>query len=162
MGRRISEIYPELIPEYLPRFAQVVATQRPAEFETYSKPAGRYLHINTFPAGGPRFASSIDNISERVGAERRVHLLAETTSELLKSNSPQLAVNSLCLKVMAFLDCHVFFNFLVDESAGRLHLNAFAGITEEQAREIEWLDHGVAVCVVARDARRSSLHTRDA
>ncbi len=41
VGRRMSEIYPELIPEYLPRFAQVVATQRPAEFETYSKPAGR-------------------------------------------------------------------------------------------------------------------------
>ncbi len=65
LGRRMGEIYPEAVPEYLPRFAQVVATQRSIEFETNSKPAGRYLHINTFPAGGHLFASSIDNISER-------------------------------------------------------------------------------------------------
>ncbi len=64
-------------------------------------------------------------------------------------------VNSLCTKVMLYLDCDVFFNFLVDESAGRLRLNAFAGISSEQAQEIEWLDYGVAVCgCAARDRCR--------
>jgi len=29
---------------------------------------------------------------------------------------------------------------------GRLHLNAFSGIPEKAAREIEWLDFGAAVC----------------
>ncbi len=29
---------------------------------------------------------------------------------------------------------------------GRLHLNAWAGIPEEEAARIEWLDYGVAVC----------------
>ncbi len=87
-----------------------------------------------------------EDTSERVEAERWVHLLAEMASELLRSDSPQLVVNSLCLKAMAFLNCHAFFHFMVDESAGRLCLKAFAGITEEQAREIEWLDYGVAVC----------------
>ena len=47
---------------------------------------------------------------------------------------------------MKFLDCDVFFNFIVDDSAGRLHLNACAGIPPETAREIEWLNFGVAVC----------------
>ena len=38
---------------------------------------------------------------------------------------------------------------------GRLRLNAWAGIPEEDARRIEWLDFGVAVCgCVARDGRR--------
>jgi light-regulated signal transduction histidine kinase (bacteriophytochrome) len=56
---------------------------------------------------------------------------------------------------MEHLDCHVFFNFLVEEKAGRLHLNACAGISEEEARRIEWLDFGVAVCgCVARDCQR--------
>ena len=37
----------------------------------------------------------------------------------------------------------------------RLHLNACAGIPDEEARRIEWLDYGVAVCgCVARDGRR--------
>jgi PAS domain S-box-containing protein len=155
LGRRMREVYPDVVPEYLPRFAQVVATQVPVEFETYSRPAGRHLHVSTFPAGGHRFASAFDDISERVIAQRRVALLAETAGELLRSDSPQAVVNSLCPKVMDFLDCHAFFNFLVDESAGRLRLNACAGITEEQAREIDWLDYGVAICgCAARDACR--------
>ena len=56
---------------------------------------------------------------------------------------------------MQHLDCHVFFNFLVDELVGKLHLNACAGIPDEEARNIEWLDYGVAVCgCVARDGKR--------
>jgi signal transduction histidine kinase len=56
---------------------------------------------------------------------------------------------------MAHLDCQTFFNFLVDETVGRLHLNAFAGIPEEEAKKIEWLDYGVAVCgCAARDSCR--------
>jgi PAS domain S-box-containing protein len=100
-------------------------------------------------------AVSFEDISERVKAERQVHLLAEMASELLRSDSPQLLVNSLCPKAMALLNCQAFFNFMVDEPAGRLCLKAFAGITEEQAREIEWLDYGVAACdCAALDGRR--------
>jgi PAS domain S-box-containing protein len=56
---------------------------------------------------------------------------------------------------MLFLDCHTFFNFIVDDNAGKLHLNAFAGISDETAKSIEWLDFGVAVCgCVARDGAR--------
>ena len=79
-------------------------------------------------------------------SEARFKLLSETAGLLLMSPDPQGIVNSLCLQVMEHLDCHVFFNFLVDESAGRLHLNTFAGIPDEEARKIEWLDYGVAVC----------------
>ncbi|MGO8752843.1 MAG: response regulator [Thermoguttaceae bacterium] len=94
-------------------------------------------------------------ITQRERQEERTALLAEVTSRLLSSDQPQQIVESLCLKVMAHLDCHAFFNFLVDEQAGRLHLNACAGIPAETAREIEWLDYGVAVCgCAARDGCR--------
>ncbi len=79
-------------------------------------------------------------------SNQRLDLLADTAGQLLASASPQQVVNSLCQKVMTFLDCDAFFNFLVDESEGRLHLNACAGIPTAEAQKIEWLDYGVAVC----------------
>lgn len=88
-------------------------------------------------------------------SEARFRLLSETAGRLLEADSPQHLVNELCRKVMEHLDCHAFFNFLVHEQSGRLHLNAYAGIPEEEARKIEWLDYGVAVCgCAARDGTR--------
>jgi PAS domain S-box-containing protein len=93
------------------------------------------------------------DITERKRAEEALKLsnqslllLAETASQLLASVAPQQVADGICQKVMAFLKCDAFFNFLVDEQAGRLHLNACAGIPEEEARRIEWLDYGAAVC----------------
>jgi len=88
-------------------------------------------------------------------SESEFKLLSDVASNLLASENPQGLVNELCRAVMVHLDCHTFFNFLVDELAGRLHLNAFAGIPEEEAAKIEWLDFGVAVCgCAARDGER--------
>ena len=96
---------------------------------------------------------AIHHAVERKQAAERVRLLSEVTAQLLASDQPQEIVESLCRKAMKHLDCHVFFNFLVDEEAGRLHLNACAGIPDETARQIEWLDLGMAVCgCAARDA----------
>ncbi len=82
----------------------------------------------------------------------RFELLSKTASLLLVSPDPEGSVNEICLEVMAHLGCQVFFNFLADEKTGRLRLNACSGIAEEEARKIEWLDYGVAVCgCVARD-----------
>lgn len=57
---------------------------------------------------------------------RRFELLAETAGNLLQTLEPQQAVDSLCRKVLNYLDCQFFFNFLADEHAGRLRLNAYA------------------------------------
>lgn len=100
-------------------------------------------------------AVAVMDISQRLQQEERLRLLSEVTSQLLASAQPQEIVEQLCRKVMDHLGCHVFFNFLVDEEAGRLRLNACAGIPEEMARGIQWLDFGVAVCgCVARDGQR--------
>jgi PAS domain S-box-containing protein len=113
--------------------------------------------------GGTRtLISVIRDITERKRAEeelnhanQRLDLMASTAGRLLMSDSPQRVVDDLCKKVMAFLDCHTFFNFLVDDQTGRLHLNACAGIPEEEVKRIEWLDYGAAVCgCAAQDACR--------
>src|SRR5512136_2894643 len=102
------------------------------------------------------------NITERKLVSEQMHksnqrldLLAETANQLLKSDSPQNVVNSLCRKILAFLDCQAFFNYLVDEEKKCLHLNAFDGIPEEDAKIMEWLDYGVGLCgCSARDGCR--------
>jgi PAS domain S-box-containing protein len=84
----------------------------------------------------------------------RLNLLSDTAASLLAAEDPQAVVDSLCDRVMEFLDCQAFFNFLVDERAGRLRLNAFAGVPKKERKKIEWLDFGVAVCgCVARDGK---------
>jgi signal transduction histidine kinase/methyl-accepting chemotaxis protein len=101
-------------------------------------------------------------VSERRQAEaalresmRRFELLAQTAGALLQAPAPEVLVESLCRKVMAYLDCQAFFNFLVDEEAGRLHLNAYAGVPPAAARRIEWLEYGAAICeCAARDGSR--------
>jgi PAS domain S-box-containing protein len=108
------------------------------------------------------YRSFLADISARKASEAalqesrtRAEVLARTTSALLSSDDPQRQVEDLCREVMERLDCQAFFNFLADDTLGRLHLNAYAGIPDEEARRIEWLDYGVAVCgCAARDASR--------
>ena len=96
-----------------------------------------------------------DDVTDRKRAEERTRLLSEVSAQLLASNEPQRIIEALCRNVMDHLGCHVFFNFLADEEKRCLRLNAFAGVSEDAARQIEWLDFGVAVCgCVARDRRR--------
>ena len=102
----------------------------------------------------------IDVTQERRSAEElrqseaRFRLFARTAERLLSSPNPQAIVNDLCREVMAHLKCDVFINYVIDPT-GRLFLNAYEGIPASEARKIEWLDYGVAVCgCVARDGKR--------
>jgi len=93
------------------------------------------------------------DVTERKTAEAalqrsstRMNLLAQVASDLLESKAPQELVEKLCRMVMEFLDCHVFFNFLLDEETNRLRLNAHAGIPADRVADVEWLDVGKALC----------------
>lgn len=88
-------------------------------------------------------------------SEQRLRILSETANRLLLSDDPQGVVQDLCVGMVEHLDCHAFFNYLVDEDRQCLHLNAYAGIPEEVGLEIEWLEYGTAVCgCAARDGCR--------
>lgn len=133
--------------------------------ETLKAGATDYVLKQRLSRLGPvinRALQEFEQLTERKKAEEalqknseRLEILSETASRLLASDKPQEIVNELCVRVMKFLDCHAFFNFLVDEGKGKLHLNAYSGIPDETASSIEWLDYGIAVCgCVARDGQR--------
>ena len=85
---------------------------------------------------------------------RRFEFLAWTAGELLQAREPQKLLDELCTRVVELLDCHVCLNFLVDEQAGRLRLNAYAGISVAEARRIENLECEAALCsCLARGGR---------
>jgi hypothetical protein len=87
--------------------------------------------------------------------EARFKLLSETAGLLMASRDPQKIVNELCSRLLEHLDCQVFFNYVVDKKAKRLRLNAYAGIPEVEARNLEWMDFGADVCgCIARDGVR--------
>lgn len=99
-----------------------------------------------------RFKRAEDELKKSV---ERLEIISDTASRLLMSEEPQKVVEALCRKVMKHLDCDAFFNYLVDEQRNCLRLNAYAGIPEETARELHFLDFGTAVCgCAARDASR--------
>lgn len=107
-------------------------------------------------------ARQVADLIEQKQAEEKIRwniekaeILYEVTGKLLASDRPQEIVEELCLRIMKFLKCDAFFNYLIDEEKMCLHLNACAGIPKEIAQEIESLDYGVAVCgCVARDGCR--------
>jgi len=123
------------------------------------------LYIEPLRGAGGRVTgvavATVDMTQEKIAQDAlrqvvlRLDALSQTASALLQSTDPQRHIQSLCRTVMERIECDTFFNFLVDEKAGKLHLNAYAGIPEKEARKVEWLDFGVAVCgCVARDGRR--------
>ncbi len=103
----------------------------------------------------PRASTILRDIGELKRVHQRLQLLAAVTSELIASDQPQQIIDGLCRKVMEHLDCQVFFNYLVDEEEHRLRLNAHAGVSEETARQIQWLDFGAAISgCAAMEGRR--------
>jgi PAS domain S-box-containing protein len=85
----------------------------------------------------------------------RFRLLSEVSGRLLETDNPRALVEALCRKVMEHLDCHIFVNYLIDEQARRLHLNATGGLPDKTVKAIEWLDFGQAICGrVAQEGQR--------
>lgn len=111
----------------------------------------RWISIHGFTIGDSdgnpaRIVGVFWNCSPFKRAGEKLEILSETAGQLLASDEPQRVVQSLCESVMAYLKCDAFFNFLVDEPSGRLRLNACAGVSDETARAMEWLDSGAPVC----------------
>jgi PAS domain S-box-containing protein len=92
VGQRASELFPAAIPEYLPRFSQVVASQVPIAFETYAQTIHRHQRVFTFPAGGHRFANTIEDITERKQAVEALRASEEKFATVFGHSPEAIAI----------------------------------------------------------------------
>jgi PAS domain S-box-containing protein len=100
-----------------------------------------------------------DRENARERTTQHLDALVDTVSLLLRKESPESAVDELCRRVMAALDCQIFVNYLVDPKTGKLHLNAQAGLDEPAASQAAVLSPGEAVCgCVVRDRQSIVLN----
>lgn len=97
--------------------------------------------------------ATFEDITERKNSEselswnqKRFEIFSEAASALLSGEHPEKLVSDICNKVMEFLNCDVFFNYLLDDKKNLLHLNAYAGVSDETFKSLEWLKLGIAVC----------------
>jgi len=164
LGRNLFEAFPEAKGSvFEQKYTWAVKEKERTAFETYFgiEPYENWYDVRVFPhEHGLSIYFRVITDQKRaeaatLQAKEKFEILAETASKLLATDTPQDLVNGLCREVMTYLDCHAFFNYLFDPTQQHLHLNAWAGIPEQTAKEIEWLDYGVAVCgCAARDAAR--------
>ena len=96
------------------------------------------------------------NIEEKLKRESgKLDILADAARRLLGAEKPEQVIQTVGERVMQYLSCQTFFNYIIDDDRHQLHLNAYAGITQEDAHRFEYLDLGEAVCGrVARDGER--------
>jgi PAS domain S-box-containing protein len=156
----IATIHPDDRPRVEAEYARSLEARdaQQIEFRIIRNGRVRWMHregrVICDDAGRPlRVAGITWDITERKRAEdallwhmRRSDLLSETAAQLLASEDPQRLADELCNKVMTFLDCDLFFNYLLDEDDCRLRLNACAGVPGEGTPSLERLDLGAAVC----------------
>lgn len=96
-----------------------------------------------------RMAGVVQDITERKVAQERLELLSSTVSTLLITDDPQSVIEQLCRRVQQFLDCAVFFNFLLDRGRNRLIYNACGGVDPRIARKVEDLELQDSLCGTA-------------
>jgi PAS domain S-box-containing protein len=119
-----------------------------------------HLSLTRDNAGMPLYRNgNIRDITERKRteyalkkSEERFKLLSETAEELIKWKDIRTVIKDLCLKTMTHLDSQMFFNFTSNEKTGMLHLNTFAGVSNNDAMKVMSLNYGEGFCgCAARD-----------
>ncbi|MFQ4144022.1 PAS domain S-box protein [Chlorogloeopsis sp. ULAP02] len=96
------------------------------------------------------------DITDRRRADERLHLLYETTRDLLATEQPMQLMNNLFSKLSSQLELHSYYNYMVEAKDNRslLHLRNYGGISDEAAESIAWIEFGQYLCGVVAQERR--------
>ena len=163
IGKNVWKLLPNTVDSIVYRKVLEAFQKKEAlRFEWQGIYTDKLWETTIFPSDKGVTAITRD-ITERKKAEeavycsnQRLELILTIANQLLSNTNPQTLIEGICQKVMAFLNCAVFFNYLVDEKDNqRLHLNAYSGVTPEIAQNLEWLRLGQLACGCAiKEGRR--------
>lgn len=164
IGKKVTRIFPgvENDPaDWIGVYGKVAATGKMVRFENFDCVLNKWFSVSAFSPEQGYFVAIYEDITERKKAEEaltysnsRLHLVSTISSQLLSANKPQALIQDICEKVMEFLNCDVFFNYLVDEQKGCLHLNAYSGVPLETAKNMACVHFGETVCGCAAKEER--------
>ncbi len=106
--------------------------------------------------------SMITDITNRKRADERLHLLYETTRDLLGTEHPMQLMSNLFSKLSNQLELHEYYNYMVEEKDNQsmLHLRNYGGISDEVAQSIEWIEFGQYLCGLVAQERRQIVLDR--
>jgi PAS domain S-box-containing protein len=95
-------------------------------------------------------------------ANEKLHLLYETTRDLLATEHPMQLMNNLFSKLSERLELHSYYNYMVEAKDNRpiLHLRNYGGISEEAAGSIAWIEFGEYLCGMVAQERRQVVLER--
>ncbi len=88
-----------------------------------------------------------------------IQILYETSRDLLSTYQPLTLIDALFAKLKPLIGLDIYFNYIVDEEKQKLHLMFHGGISDEIAREIEWLEIGQAICGTVAQQRCQIVQT---
>ncbi|MDZ8183382.1 MAG: PAS domain S-box protein [Nostoc sp. ChiSLP02] len=106
------------------------------------------------------FVKILQDKTAKRQADQRLHLLYETTRDLLAAAHPMQLMTNLFSKLSEQLELHCYYNYMVEEKDNRLmlHLTNYGGLADDVARSIEWVDFGQYMCgLVAQQQRQIVL-----
>ena len=87
VGRRVSEVLPDIELSWIARYGNVVLTGEPLRFEDYNRPLDKHFEVRAFKAGPGQFAVVFQDITERkLAAEALIE--SETNFRLLVETAP--------------------------------------------------------------------------
>ncbi|AKB47299.1 sensory transduction histidine kinase [Methanosarcina sp. Kolksee] len=143
--RRKGQFSPETISlwERLAEYLAIAIAKTRAEDALREAYENIQVQAEELEAQTDDLQESYEALSE---SKKRFELLSEANALLLSSKEPETTIQTIAEKVMRHLNCDVFFNYVFDEVQSRLHLKAYGGTSAESAKEIEWLDEGIAIC----------------
>ncbi len=154
VGQNIWKLLPKTVDSIIYRnVLEALKKRKVQHFEWRGIYVNGFWETTIFPNGKGVIVITRDITKRKQSDEslifsnQRLELILSISNQLLSNTDPQTIIDGICKKVMNFLDCAVFFNYLVDEKdPNRLHLNAYSGVSAEVAKSLEWLQCGQLAC----------------
>ncbi len=99
LGRTLREALPGTAPEWVERYARVVETDQPDEFEHYHAPTGRYYHVTAFRTDRDRFATLFLDITDRQRAFDELRRQRQVLNDIIETVQDGISVLDLDFKI---------------------------------------------------------------
>lgn len=165
IGKCRSDCFSPVDVEYLKNYYRVISSGQFRRFEEFNPTRDRCFDIRAYPLPGANqlafITSDITDLKRAEAASRikqqREELISHIARRLLTSEYPQLVIYEVCQQTIQFLNCDVFINCLFEQSEGCLRLNAWSGVSKEEACAIEETENCASLCLSMARQGSSSI-----